>query len=156
MQVSEYASLKLWQPLGAQQNALWSLDKENGHEKAYCCFNATALDFAKIGQLILNKGKWNGQQLISEAYLQQATQPADHLKSESGSAVDFYGYQFWIIQHKGMRIPYARGILGQYIFVIPQKNAVVVRLGKKRRTDRVGEHPSDVLLYLDAAFSVLK
>jgi CubicO group peptidase (beta-lactamase class C family) len=156
MSLAEYASVKLWQPLGAQHDALWSLDKEDGQEKAYCCFNSTARDFAKIGQLILNKGMWNGKQLISEAYLQQATQPAAYLKTSSGNPVNFYGYQFWIIHHKGMQIPYARGILGQYIFIIPQKNAVVVRLGKKRMTNRSGEHPADLLLYLDAALALLK
>jgi CubicO group peptidase (beta-lactamase class C family) len=154
--VSEYASQKLWQPLGAQHNALWSLDIENGHEKAYCCFNSTARDFAKIGQLILNKGSWQGKQLIPASYVEQATQPAQYLIDESGDPVDFYGYQFWIINHKGMQIPYARGILGQYIFIIPQKNAVAVRLGKKRLMNRVGVHPADVLLYLDAALAMLK
>jgi CubicO group peptidase (beta-lactamase class C family) len=155
LNVSDYAAAKLWQPLGAQQHALWSLDKENGLEKAYCCFNSTARDFAKIGQLILNEGIWNGKQLISAQYLQQATQPASHLTDGSDKPVDFYGYQFWIVNHKGMQIPYARGILGQYIFIIPQKNAVVVRLGKKRMTNRTGEHPADVLLYLDAALAIL-
>ncbi|HEY9125320.1 MAG TPA: serine hydrolase [Bacteroidales bacterium] len=69
--VSEYASEKIWRPLGASKDALWSLDNANGNEKAYCCFNAIARDFARIGQLVLNKGRWNGKQIISEKYIKQ-------------------------------------------------------------------------------------
>jgi CubicO group peptidase (beta-lactamase class C family) len=155
MKISEYASKKLWQPLGAEHNALWSLDHANGTEKAYCCLNSNATDFARLGQLILNKGNWNGQQLISKQYMEEATHPASYLIDAIGNPVDFYGYQFWIIKHKGMQIPYARGILGQYILALPERNAVVVRLGKERAINRVGEHPTDVLLYTDAALSIL-
>ena len=154
--ITEYAQEKLWKPLGAQHPALWSVDNKNGVEKSYCCFNATALDFAKIGQLVLNNGVWNGKRIISERYLKLATSPAVYLKDETNAVLTYYGYQWWIINYKGMEIPYARGILGQYIFVIPQKNAVVVRLGKKRSSFRNGNVTSDVLLYLDAAFSMLK
>jgi hypothetical protein len=55
-----------------------------------------------------------------------------------------------------MQIPYARGILGQYIFVIPDKNAVVVRLGHERSNERIGSHTADVFLYIDAALEILK
>ena len=154
--ITDYAQEKLWKPLGAQHPALWSVDNKNGVEKSYCCFNATALDFAKIGQLVLNNGVWNGKRIISERYLKLATSPAVYLKDETNAVLTYYGYQWWIINYKGMEIPYARGILGQYIFVIPQKNAVVVRLGKKRSSFRNGNVTSDILLYLDAAFSMLK
>jgi CubicO group peptidase (beta-lactamase class C family) len=156
MNVSDYATQKLWQPLGAKNDALWSLDAINGEEKAYCCFNSNVRDFARLGQLILNKGTWKGRQLISQTYIEAATTPASYLKGHNGSAVDFYGYQWWILQHKGMQIPYARGILGQYIFVIPDKNAVVVRLGHERSNERIGSHTADVFLYIDAALEILK
>ena len=156
MKVSDYATQKLWRPLGAKNEALWSLDAINGEEKAYCCFNSNARDFARIGQLILNKGNWQEQQLISQTYIEAATTPASYLKSRNGDAVDFYGYQWWILQYKGMQIPYARGIRGQYIFVIPQKNAVVVRLGHQRSHERIGSHTADVFLYIDAALEILK
>jgi len=155
--VSDYASEKLWQPLGAKHNALWSLDKENGHEKAYCCFNSNARDFARLGQLILLNGKWQGRQVISEKYIKEATSPAKNLIAEdSNEANNYYGYQFWILKYKGNTIPYMRGILGQYIFIIPKKNAVVVRLGHTR-DPQYGDYqaPKDVYTYLDAAFEVL-
>lgn len=157
MTVSEYASKKLWKPIGAKKSALWSVDNPDGIEKAYCCFNSNARDFARIGQLILNEGMYDDIQVVSKAYLDSATRAATYLKNDEGNSVDFYGYQFWIVNYKGYRIPFARGILGQYIFTIPAKNAVVVRLGHKRSESRTirPEMPDDVYLYLDAAMEIL-
>lgn len=155
--IADYASEKLWKPLGARHEAFWSLDKESGHEKAYCCFNSNVRDFARLGQLILLKGRWQGRQIISEKYITEATTPAKELKAETGNkANNYYGFQFWILEYKGFKIPYMRGILGQYIFVIPQKNAVVVRLGHKRDPE-YGAYvaPKDVYTYLDAALEIL-
>lgn len=153
--VSEYASEKLWAPLGTSSPALWSLDKADGTEKAYCCFNSNARDFARLGHLVLEGGRWNDQQLLPEHYLQQALTPASSLRDEDGNPVDFYGYHWWIVNYKGRQIPYARGILGQYIFIIPEKQAVVVRLGHERDAAYEHKHPKDVYLYLDAAYSML-
>src|SRR5699024_1444836 len=57
--LSAYLEEKLWKPLGMEYEATWSLDKKKGIEKAFCCLNARALDFAKIGRLYLRKGDWN-------------------------------------------------------------------------------------------------
>ncbi len=59
----------------AEESALWSLDRKDGMEKAYCCFNSNARDFARFGQLLLNNGQWDGQQLISPAYLGKRQAP---------------------------------------------------------------------------------
>ncbi|MEN8121244.1 MAG: serine hydrolase [Bacteroidota bacterium] len=156
MNVADYASEKLWKPLGAKGDALWSVDKK-GMEKAFCCFNSNARDFARIGQMILNGGMFDDVEVISKKYLDEAIKPAINLASSKGGLVDFYGYQFWIVQYKGYYIPFARGILGQYIFVIPDKNAVVVRLGNDGSDKRTFHHemPDDIYLYLDAAMEVL-
>jgi len=154
--LSKYASEKLWIPLNAKNDALWSIDKKNGVEKAYCCFNSNARDFARIGQLILNKGMWNGKQIISEKYLSEALSPAKYLKDENNVNVDFYGYQWWLINYKGYDIQYARGILGQYIIIIPEKNIVVVRLGHKRSSERTRHHPNDILFYINTALEITK
>ncbi|MDT8309462.1 MAG: serine hydrolase, partial [Bacteroidales bacterium] len=66
--LSEYASEKLWGPLSASHDAHWSLDKKEGMEKAFCCFNATATDFARIGMLMCDSGVWKGQQVIPRSY----------------------------------------------------------------------------------------
>ena len=156
--LSSYVSRKLWSPMGAEENALWSLDKAGGMEKAYCCFNTNARDFARFGQLLLNNGRWNGVQLVSPAYLAEATRPADWLITTNGPERNtIYGYQFWHIRHKGLTIPYMRGILGQYVFAIPEKRAVVVRLGHKRSETRTDKNdPDDILVWLDAALDILE
>jgi CubicO group peptidase (beta-lactamase class C family) len=123
-----YASENLWKPLGASQEALWSMDHEEGLEKAFCCFNSTARDFARLGQLMLNEGEWNHQKIISKDWIKKMITPHG-LPDETGVATDYYGYQTWIRQTPQGPISYFQGILGQYIMMIPQKNAVVVRLG---------------------------
>ena len=153
--LSDYAQNRLWRRIGAENDALWSLDRPGGMEKAFCCFNSTARDFARIGQLILNKGQWNdGLQVVHPDYIQVATSPAEYSNDPEGT--DYYGYQWWIVDYKGRKIPYARGILGQYIFVLEDKNAVLVRLGKKRSENYKNHHPTDVYAYLDAAYELLK
>ncbi len=156
--LSEYASEKLWTPIGAEQDALWSLDRKNGLEKAYCCFNSNARDFARIGQLILNKGRWNDVQVVSEEFLEEATSPATWLKDEDADqTVDFYGYQWWRLSHQGVEVKYARGILGQYILVVPEKNMVVVRLGHKRSEKKTaGNYPEDIDVWLANAFKLIE
>lgn len=152
--LSEYASEKLWQPLGAKHDALWSLDHENGVEKAYCCFHSNARDFARIGQLYLDSGRWHGQQLVPEDYVLASVRPAE-LLDKKGNKNRKFGYSWWIIpDHEGHYVYYARGILGQYVFVIPDKDMVVVRLGHERDSEIGRDHPGDVFLYLDAALAM--
>lgn len=152
--VSEYMSEKLWKPLGAENDALWSLDKKNGHEKAFCCFNSNARDFARIGQFVLQNGKWNGKQLISKDYLKESLSPASYLKAGERS-VDFYGYQWWMFKYEGMDVKFARGLLGQYILIIPDKELVIVRLGHHRSKTFKNGIPSDIYMWVEIALEML-
>ncbi|MCS2889635.1 beta-lactamase family protein [Parabacteroides faecis] len=156
--ISSYVSRKLWTPLNAEEDAFWSLDKKDGIEKAYCCFNSNARDFARFGQLILNKGNWNGKQLVSESYIKEATTPDTNLIfKEYNETNHCYGFQFWHLTYKDMEIPYMRGILGQYVFAIPELNAVVVRLGHKRSDTRTAQHyPDDIDTWLGAAIEIIQ
>lgn len=151
--VSDYASEKLWKPLGTKNNALWSLDKKNGNEKAYCCFNSNARDFAKIGQFMLQNGEWNGKQLLSVNYLKSSLTPASHLTYDD-KPVDFYGYQWWILNYNDIQVCYARGLLGQYIMFIPEKEIVVVRLGHRRSAGTENGIPNDIKMWLDIALDM--
>jgi poly-gamma-glutamate capsule biosynthesis protein CapA/YwtB (metallophosphatase superfamily) len=156
--ISHYVSRKIWTPLNAEEDALWSLDKTDGMEKAYCCFNSNARDFARLGQLILNKGLWNGNRIVSEQYIREAITPDTTLTVEKdGTTNRRYGFQFWILEKEGRTIPYFRGMLGQYIFILPEENAVVVRLGEKgaKTASEKGYYPADADVWLDAAFEML-
>jgi len=153
--LADYMSEKLWKPLGAKNSAFWSLDHKDGMEKAYCCVNSNAPDFARIGQLYLDTGKWNGSQLVSKEYVLASIKAADLKVAEDGTQNDRYGYAWWLIpDYKGHYIFYARGILGQYIFCIPDKHMVVVRLGRKREKPNGTGLPADVTYYLDAALEM--
>ncbi len=154
--VAQYVEEILWKPLQMENSALWSRDKEGGHNKAFCCLNATARDFSKLGMLVLHNGKYNSISVIDSAYIYAATHPANAL-TYRGKRLSHYGYQFWILNHKGMHIPYFCGILGQLILVIPEKNAVIVRLGKGIgiSLDEYG-HYKDVYRYVDIGMRLLK
>ncbi len=141
--LSDYASEKLWKPLGAKDSALWSLDKKGGMEKAYCCFNANARDFSRIGLLYLHNGVFNNHRIVSEEYVKQSITPCN-LIDEFGCRVTYYGYSWWLTTVDAMAVFYARGILGQFIIVIPDKNMVIVRLGKIRM-DKDGLSPADYI-----------
>ena len=154
MTVSGFASKHLWQKIGAEHEAQWSLDHAGGIEKSYCCFYSNARDLARIGQLIINNGYWHGQKVISNNYLNMAFEPAEYLTDENDHKVDYYGYQWWLLRYKGYNIKYARGLYGQYIITIPDKNLVIVRLGNEKDDVYVGEHPKDVFLYVDVALSL--
>jgi CubicO group peptidase (beta-lactamase class C family) len=122
--VTEYLNEKLWTPMQMEFDASWSIDKKrNGLEKTFCCINARARDFAKIGRLMLNKGMWNGQQLVSADWIARSTKI-----DESDGSAWYYQYQWWLNTKNGDFM--AQGILGQYIYVNPDKNIVIVRLGK--------------------------
>jgi CubicO group peptidase (beta-lactamase class C family) len=156
--ISNLVSQRFLQPMGAEVDALWLLDGDQKHEKAFCCFNGVARDYARFGQLILNKGAWGGIQIVDSNYISKATSPASYLKdrTESDKPVDYYGYQYWIVQHKGMSIPFQNGLFGQYVFSIKEKNAVVVRLGESKTVKHVHHYQPEIYSYLDAALSVLK
>lgn len=140
--LSAYVSEKLWQPLGAEHPALWSTDHTGGHEKAYCCFNSNVRDFARLGQMMLDSGRWKGNEIIPMDYYLSSIRPCD-IPDESGHPCNYYGYQWWIVPNQ-QEIFYARGILGQYIIVIPSKKMVLVRLGRKRSPVRINGAPAEV------------
>ena len=153
--LAEYASENLWKPLGAEHEALWSLDHENGTEKAFCCINATARDFARIGKLYLNHGKWNGQQIVDSAYVAASIAQQKGLKNEDGSQCDIYGYSWWLGEHQEKEFYMMRGILGQYVIVVPEDDMIVVRMGHKRKKGIGRPHPEDVYRYLDMALRII-
>ena len=136
--VSAYLSEKIWQPLGTEFPATWSLDStKHGFEKMESGLNGRAIDFAKFGSLFLHQGSWNTQQLISKKWVIESTAPdptdtRPWLSSQDWkNAGGYYKYQWWGIPRKGGGYVYAaHGHLGQLIAVFPEEQVVVVRFGK--------------------------
>jgi len=123
--ITQYLQEKIWTPLEMEYDASWSIDrKSNGLEKTFCCLNARARDFAKIGRLYKNKGNWNGKQIVSQKWVEESTK----LDTSEGSA-KFYQYQWWLPTPNEDFM--AEGILGQFLYVNPKKDLIIVRLGKK-------------------------
>ncbi len=142
--LTEYMQKKVWTPLGMEYDAMWSLDREGGMEKAFCCVAGRAIDFAKIGRLYLNKGEWNGKKIVSREWVEKSTtvdsackiepEKSDIAKqafgvSRSEGCAWFYRYQWWIVSKKRGDFM-TTGHLGQHIYVRPDKGVIVVRLGK--------------------------
>ena len=121
--LTQYLSDRLWTPLGMEHASSWSIDhKGDGIEKAFCCINAPARDFAKLGSLYLKKGVWRGEQIVPEQWVTTSTKAV----TTNGGA-GFYRYQWWLPSSDGDFA--AEGILGQYIYVDPARELVMVRLG---------------------------
>ena len=140
-----------WNPIGAENNALWQIDNlKSNNEKAYCCFNSNARDFAKFGKLFKDYGYWNGKQLLDSSFVKKAT-------TKRFEKSPHYGYGFWLGNYKGMEYFSMRGHLGQYVMVFPKENVIIVRLGKtndkKTEADII---PQDQLIYIEEAIKMTK
>lgn len=132
--LSAYASEVLWKPLGARFDARWHLDSKDGTELAYCCFNSNARDFARFGKMLLHYGKWNNTTILDSAFVYHASK---------ASSSEYYGWSFWVLDDLHTPVYYMRGILGQYVIVMPEKGLVVCRLGKSRLPTEKN-HPGDL------------
>lgn len=123
---SEYLSEKIWKPMNACSDALWTTDK-NGEDKTFCCMGATAEDYAKFGRLFLNKGNWNGEQLVPSEWVERSLSR----DTTNGSS---FGYNYlWHIGEKEYGDFMADGMYKQSIYVHPEKNVVIVLLCNRDR-----------------------
>lgn len=144
--LSEYASEVLWKPLGTEANASWHLDQENGMEMAYCCINARARDYARLGMMVKNFGRVNNTSIVDSAFIADARMP---------NAAPEYGWSFWVSKRDNIDVGYFRGVWGQFIIPIPEKDVVVVRLGKQHLEKSDGIHPDDVHRLIDFVMEAL-
>lgn len=129
--LSVYLKEKLWDPMGMEHDAQWIID-ETGMELALGGLNISLRDYAKLGLLYLQKGRWKDQQLVPAEWVERAITPdAPHLmpgrNNQSSSNRYGYGFQWWIPE-KPMGDFFAAGIYNQYIYVYPEKDFIVVKL----------------------------
>lgn len=143
--VDKWAEEKLFKPLGImdyywKKTPFGEVDAEGGlYLKPH--------DLARIGYMVLQKGKWKDQQIVSEDWLNQSVQPAVVFNDNSG-----YGFQWWLGLENGKPVSYnMRGYGGQFVNVIPADNMVLVSNGwnihsaTRRRMDGMFSriHPND-------------
>ena len=138
--VAEFLEENIWQRIGAEFTASWSLD-ENGFEKMESGINARAIDFAKIGRLFLHNGQWEGEQVISEQWIAESIMdqghPAEYYDTSFGPEIrdaaegGYYQYMWYGLGREGGANDfYAAGKYGQIIYISPQANLVIVRNGE--------------------------
>ena len=123
--LSSYMEEKIWKPIQSCSDAIWSTDKKNELEKTFCCFGATALDYAKFGRLFVNEGSWDGTQLISKEWFAQS------IKRDTTEGSSWNYNNSWHIGLKEYGDFMAIGLYKQHIYINPKKNLIIVLLNDK-------------------------
>lgn len=119
--LSQYMEEKIWKNIGAEQDSYWTLS--NKKELANGGLNISLRDYAKFGKMYLDGGKFNGKQIVPLNWVNDSIQNYDNSKKFLG-----YGYQFWI--PKGNEKEFmAIGVFGQWIYINPKKDIVIVKTG---------------------------
>ena len=141
--VAEYLEEKIWQPIGAEADAMWLIDR-SGQEVTYCCLNAVLRDYARLGLLLAHDGNWRGRQLIPADWVKDATSTRPewrHLWPEIATPFLGYGYQVWLWPGERRRFAFL-GVRGQNILVDPQNRLVMVQTSVRKRpsNDPAGRH----------------
>ena len=151
--VSEHLSRSLWQPLGMENDAVYTMDRpaaEGGMERTYCCIFASARDFARFGQLLLQDGQWNGQVLLDKAFIDRMRQP---------DLQAYYGHSLWMDWKYKHPFYLLQGHEGQYVIVVPSLELVVVRTGQHRDKKTLGPNgktPLEVYRFVDQAVALVQ
>lgn len=147
MSADEYAQSVLFDPIGMEKVEWWQ--DAVGNTLTYCCVDTPSRGFARFGQLYLNEGQWGDEQVVPESWV------ADSVTG-SPAAPEAYGYQWWLDDYEGVPDDTfaAIGHDGQYIYVIPSLDLVVVRNGTYAKFDGppiaepslYGKYPPDDLV----------
>jgi CubicO group peptidase (beta-lactamase class C family) len=125
---------RIWKRVRADYDATWNVDKVGGHEKAFCCFNATARDYARVGQAIMS----GAPDIASPSWTQRLSTPVVKLDYGWG-----YGAQMW---HPYPGVNLMMGLHGQYIYQDKAWNTVIVKLSDMpTSSDGISVDIADVL-----------
>ena len=140
-----------WNPMGAENKALWQVDNiKTNNEKAYCCFNSNARDFARFGKLFKDDGNWGKLNLLDSSFVKKILKPRFDNSPE-------YGYGLWLGEYNDKQFFSMRGHLGQYVIVFPRQDLIIVRLGQKHDKKTENEKFSiDFYQYISEAFKMLE
>jgi CubicO group peptidase (beta-lactamase class C family) len=131
--VAAYLQEKIWQPIGAEADATWLVDRA-GQESTFCCLNAVLRDYARLGLLLAHEGSWRGRQVIPAAWIRDATtvrpeQP--YLAPRAATRFFGYGYQTWIFPDAPGTFALL-GVRGQVIYVDQSRRLVMVHTAARK------------------------
>ncbi len=145
----DYLSESLWIPLESENDALWQVDSEaNGLVKAYCCIASNAKDFARLGKLYKDFGRWKGAQILDSAFVAKSIKPRFKDSPQ-------YGYGFWLKAQNDKSFFMMEGHLGQCVIVSPSDNLIVVRLGHGKESFGRNPYNGDISVYIEEAYKML-
>ena len=119
--LAQYLGEKIWRPYGMASDAAWLKDEADGTETGGCCISATAADYARMGQFILDGGRINGKSVLAPGYLADATRK--HASTDTPGIG--YGYQWWTYDDGRFT---GIGIFGQMMHIDPKRGLVIVQL----------------------------
>ena len=146
--LSDFLEKHFWNPIGAENNALWQIDsKENGMEKSYCCFSATARDFARFGKLYINKGMWDETKILDSVYVNLSLKPVFE-------KTPYYGYGWWLYEFEGKKVFTMNGHRGQFVISFPDENIIIVRQGEYNNKVEDGNGTSDLQHYISEGYKI--
>lgn len=140
--LSDYASEKIWQKIGAEQSAYWLIDNkaDKGMEAAFCCFNASLRDYGRFGLLMLNQGKFGDTKVVEGNWVTKATRISERKELKPGQIKPTnplgYQYQWWTMAGQD-KAYLAKGLFGQYLYINPAKNLIIVQTGAWKRGSSV-------------------
>lgn len=123
--LTDYLQEKIWKPIGTEYDAYWLVDGD-GMEMALGGLNACLRDYAKLGRLYLNKGKYNGVQIIPEKWIENSVTVTEKHLLPSTNGGTGYGYQWWIPESSEGEFM-AIGIFNQYIYINPTTKTIIVK-----------------------------
>ena len=148
--LTEYLTEKFWNPMGAENTALWQLDSdEYGMEKAYCCIASTARDFARFVKLYINKGMWGDLEILDSSFVELATKPVFERSP-------YYGYGWWLYNYEGKKVFTMNGHRGQFVISFPDENIIIVRQGDFNEKGRVSNGDGDLYKYISEGYKLAK
>lgn len=123
--VSDYLETRLWHPLGMESDAIWSrASNSDSTVKSFCCLNMVGRDYIRFGLLWMNRGMWNGRRVIPEVWVAETLSDTLNSKDSRGYS---YSHQWRIMPDGAM---FAKGVLGQYLWINPSLRLVIARFGK--------------------------
>lgn len=122
--IATYLESEVWHKAGMSREATWSVDsKEHNQVKGFCGINAAPIDLARFGSIYLHNGFYNGNQIVPQKWVEESFAKYNKPKDENGR---YYSYS-WRITNKDAYV--AVGLMGQYVYIYPDKNIVIVRTG---------------------------
>jgi CubicO group peptidase (beta-lactamase class C family) len=150
----ELAQENIWNTIGMESDANWITDSK-GAAFALGGLNVTTRDYARFGRLLVNKGSWDGQQVVSEQWLKEATTAqADYLKSTKDKLG--YGYQIWLPPLAQPGEFFCAGVYGQFIYVNQQEDIVIVKNSADKQFQDALNSKQETIAFFRAVVDSLK